>query len=262
MLLKDLLSSLDALVITTKIDETRYKRTYDQVSKVFASVTPVYSYDVSDEDIALEFAQAFKDGSSKLQDQIDLFGTKSLKAKSLMDFASRKLTKNNILRYSRTESLFRTHKDILKEISEGNKTIVVLEDDVCIRPELYYEDIYVPDYYDVLVIGGNVTPSSDTKAFADKIKPEFRLIQPHKNNGHGAYATVYTPNGAKKCYEALENFHTHLDYARKPALCEWTESYKLVPDLMTVRGHSIRDINIRTENRPVTRSEIGGSIHG
>lgn len=255
MLLRDLLKSLDAYVITTYDEGNRFIQTEENVSKVFKYVSPFLAYDVSDEKTSMEYATSFQQGAYELKSKIKELGTNSVKHKSLTNFGTRKLTPNNIDKYARTESLFRTHKDILELIADSNTPAVILEDDVWLREELYEKDIVVPEFYDVLVIGGNVTPMSDIKAFADGVYPSFKHIRPHKNNGHGAYATVYTPKGAKETLKALNTLHTHLDYARKPALCEWTESYKLVPDLLTVRGHSIRDKNIKEENRPITREE-------
>ena len=255
MHLKEYLKTLDCFVITTNFNKARYERTENDSKELFKSISPYYAHDVSEHTTGLEYANMFREGSMKLEQAIKDLKTGSLKHKSLVDFGTKKLTPKNITKYARTESLFLTHLDILKKSIAENKTIVILEDDAHVRIEVLYYDIEIPDEFDILILGGQTNHKTDNKQFAEMIVPIWGRVTNTMYNGHGAYATVYTPYGAMKTIEALEKLHTHLDYARKPALCEWTNTKKIVPDLFTVRGTSVRDLGIKEDCRALTVEE-------
>ena len=199
-------------------------------------------------------------GSMELEQAIKDLKTWSLKHKSLVNFGTKKLTPKNVTKYARTESLFLTHLDILRKSVSENKTVVILEDDAHLRREVLNYDIELPDEFDILVLGGQTNHKTDNNQFANMNVPFWGKVTNTTYNGHGAYATVYTPYGAMKTVEALEKLHTHLDYARKPALCEWTHTEKLVPDLFTVRGTSVRDIGIKEDCRALTIEEARNQL--
>lgn len=255
MHLKEYLKYLDCLVITTNFNKSRYDRTKNDSKELFKSMSPYYAHDVSSPTIELEYANMFREGSMKLEQAIKDLKTGSLKHKSLFDFGTKKLTAKNVTKYARTESLFLTHLDILRKSVAEKKTVVVLEDDAHLRREVLEYDIEIPDEFDILILGGQTNHKTDNNQFADMVAPFWGKVTNTTYNGHGAYATVYTPYGAMKTIEALERLHTHLDYARKPALCEWTNTKKIVPDLFTVRGTSVRDIGIKEDFRAITREE-------
>ena len=255
MHLKEYLKTLDCFVITTNFNKSRYERTENDSKELFNSISPYYAHDVSEPEIELEYANLFREGSMRLEQSIKDLKTGSLKHKSLVDFGTKKLTTKNITKYARTESLFLTHLDLLRKSVDENKTIVILEDDAHLRREVLEYYIELPDEFDILVLGGHTNHKTDNKQFADMLAPFWVRVTNTMYNGHGAYATVYTPYGAMKTIEALEKLHTHLDYARKPALCEWTNTKKIVPDLFTVRGTSVRDLGIKEDCRALTREE-------
>ena len=255
MHLKEYLKTLDCFVITTNFNKSRYERTENDSKELFNSISPYYAHDVSEPEIELEYANLFREGSMRLEQSIKDLKTGSLKHKSLVDFGTKKLTTKNITKYARTESLFLTHLDLLKKSVAENKTIVILEDDAHLRREVLEYYIELPDEFDILVLGGQTNHKTDNKQFADMVAPFWGRVTNTMYNGHGAYATVYTPYGAMKTIEALEKLHTHLDYARKPTLCEWTNTKKIVPDLFTVRGTSVRDLGIKEDCRAITREE-------
>lgn len=255
MRLKEYLKTLDCFVITTNFNKSRYDRTKSDSEELFKSISPYYAHDVSDPVVELEYANMFREGSKKLEQSIKDLKTGSLKHKSLVDFGTKSLTSKNVTKYARTESLFLTHLDILRKSIVENKTIVILEDDAHLRREVIEYDIELPEEFDILILGGQTNHKTDNKQFADMIVPVWGRVTNTMYNGHGAYATVYTPYGAMKTIEALEKLHTHLDYARKPALCEWTNTKKIVPDLFTVRGTSVRDLGIKEDCRAITREE-------
>lgn len=255
MYLKEYLKTLDCFVITTNFNKSRYDRTENDSKELFKSMTPYYAHDVSSADVELEYANMFSKGSRELEQAIKDLKTGSLKHKSLVDFGTKKLTPKNITKYARTESLFLTHLDILRKSVSENKPIVILEDDAHLRREVLNYDIKLPDEFDILVLGGQTNHKTDNNQFANMITPSWGKVTNTTYNGHGAYATVYTPYGASKTIEALEKLHTHLDYARKPALCEWTNTEKIVPDLFTVRGLSVRDLGIKEDCRAITQEE-------
>ena len=255
MHLKEYLKTLDCFVITTNFNKYRYERTENDSKDLFKSISPYYAHDVSEHDIELEYATMFREGSMRLEQAIKDLKTGSLKHKSLVDFGTKNLTPKNITKYARTESLFLTHLDLLRKSVAENKTIVILEDDAHVRRELLEYSIELPYEFDILVLGGQTNHKTDNKQFAEMVTPFWGRVTNTMYNGHGAYATVYTPYGAMKTIEALESLHTHLDYARKPALCEWTNTKKIVPDLFTVRGTSVRDLGIKEDCRALTVKE-------
>lgn len=255
MYLKEYLKDLDCFVITTNFNKSRYDRTKNDSKELFKSISPYYAHDVSSPETELEYANMFSKGSMKLEQAIKELNTGSLKHKSLVDFGSKKLTPKNVTKYARTESLFLTHLDILRKSVVEKRTIVILEDDAHLRREVLDYNIEIPDEFDILVLGGQTNHKTDNNQFANMVVPFWGKVTNTTYNGHGAYATVYTPYGAMKTIEALEKLHTHLDYARKPALCEWTNTKKIVPDLFTVRGNSVRDLGIKEDFRALTRKE-------
>lgn len=260
MHLKEYLKTLDCFVITTNFNKSRYERTENDSKDLFNSISPYYAHDVSDPETELKYANMFRDGSMKLEQSIKELRTGALKHKSLVDFGTKKLTTRNITKYARTESLFLTHLDILRKSISEDKTIVILEDDAHVRREILDYDIELPDEFDILVLGGQTNHKTDNKQFAEMNVPTWGRVTNTMYNGHGAYATVYTPYGAMKTIEALEKLHTHLDYARKPALCEWSHTEKIVPDLFTVRGTSVRDIGIKEDCRALTIEEARNQL--
>lgn len=255
MHLKEYLKTLDCLIISTHLDESRSDRVIEQSCNIFNSIEKYFAYDIENSYASKKFAEEFQKGAYSLKEDIENYPTKALKHKSLTDFGSKKLTDSVIRRYSRTESLFLTHKDIVKRIIEENRTYVVLEDDATLREDVFNIEVELPEQFDILVIGGQTNKETDNKQYANMEVPYFSRVTTTKNNGHGAYATIYTPEGAKEVLRALESLHTHVDFARKPALCEYSTTYKLIPDLFTVTGKSIRDVNIKEESRAVTKEE-------
>lgn len=250
MQIKELLKSVDCVVITTKFSDK--SANFDKYKDLFKSLSIVYAVPI---DQKLKMAKAFVDYGAELKDRVKDTDEEKYFPKHVLNYTEDKLnTMRQIHKHACTESLCQTEYGILEKISNGTNNVLVLEDDAFLRQDLFEENIEVPDNFDVLILGGNRSDNADTNIYATKDAKIVELTKP-RSCDYGTHATVYSPSGAKGTLKAMEDYHTHIDYARKPYLySKESKCYQMFPDLFTTVGNSSRVKNVFNAN-PISREE-------
>lgn len=250
MQIKELLKSVDCVVITTKFSDK--SANFDKYKDLFKSLSIVYAVPI---DQKLKMAKAFVDYGAELKDRVKDTDEEKYFPKHVLNYTEDKLnTMRQIHKHACTESLCQTEYGILEKISNGTNNVLVLEDDAFLRQDLFEENIEVPDNFDVLILGGNRSDNADINIYATKDTKIVELTKP-RSCDYGTHATVYSPSGAKGTLKAMEDYHTHIDYARKPYLySKESECYQMFPDLFTTVGNSSRVKNVFNAN-PISREE-------
>lgn len=250
MQIKELLKSVDCVVITTKFSDK--SANFDKYKDLFKSLSIEYAVPI---DQKLKMAKAFVDYGAELKDRVKDTDEEKYFPKHVLNYTEDKLnTMRQIHKHACTESLCQTEYGILEKISNGTNNVLVLEDDAFLRQDLFEENIEVPDNFDVLILGGNRSDNADTNIYATKDAKIVELTKP-RSCDYGTHATIYSPDGAKGTLKAMEDYHTHIDYARKPYLySKESKCYQMFPDLFTTVGNSSRVKNVFNAN-PISREE-------
>lgn len=250
MKLKELLKSVDCIVITTKFSDK--SANFDKYKDLFKSLSIEYAVPI---DQKLEMAKTFVDYGIELKDRIKDTDEEKFFPKHVLNYTEDKLnTKKQIHKHACTESLCQTEYVILEKISNCLNNVLLLEDDAFLRQDIFEENIEVPDNFDVLILGGNRSDNVDTNIYATKDPKIVELTKP-RSCDYGTHATIYSPNGAKGALKSMKDHHTHIDYARKPYLySEESACYQMLPDLFTTVGYSSRVKNVFNAN-PISREE-------
>lgn len=250
MQIKELLKSVDCVVITTKFSDK--SANFDKYKDLFKSLSIVYAVPI---DQKLKMAKAFVDYGAELKNRVKDTDEEKYFPKHVLNYTEDKLnTMRQIHKHACTESLCQTEYGILEKISNGTNNVLVLEDDAFLRQDLFEENIEVPDNFDVLILGGNRSDNADINIYATKDTKIVELTKP-RSCDYGTHATVYNPSGAKGTLKAMEDYHTHIDYARKPYLySKESKCYQMFPDLFTTVGNSSRVKNVFNAN-PISREE-------
>lgn len=250
MQIKELLKSVDCVVITTKFSDK--SANFDKYKDLFKSLSIKYAVPI---DQKLKMAKAFVDYGAELKDRVKDTDEEKYFPKHVLNYTEDKLnTMRQIHKHACTESLCQTEYGILEKISNGTNNVLVLEDDAFLRQDLFEENIEVPDNFDVLILGGNRSDNADTNIYATKDAKIAELTKP-RSCDYGTHATIYSPDGAKGVLKSMKDHHTHIDYARKPYLySEESACYQMFPDLFTTVGNSSRVKNVFNAN-PISREE-------
>lgn len=250
MQIKELLKSVDCVVITTKFSDK--SANFDKYKDLFKSLSIEYAVPI---DQKLKMAKEFVDYGAELKDRVKDTDEEKYFPKHVLNYTEDKLnTMRQIHKHACTESLCQTEYGILEKISNGTNNVLVLEDDAFLRQDLFEENIEVPDNFDVLILGGNRSDNADTNIYATKDAKIVELTKP-RSCDYGTHATIYSPNGAKGALKSMKDHHTHIDYARKPYLySEESTCYQMLPDLFTTVGNSSRVKNVFNAN-PISREE-------
>lgn len=250
MQIKELLKSVDCVVITTKFSDK--SANFDKYKDLFKSLSIEYAVPI---DQKIKMAKKFVDYGAELKDRVKDTDEEKYFPKHVLNYTEDKLnTMRQIHKHACTESLCQTEYGILEKISNGTNNVLVLEDDAFLRQDLFEENIEVPDNFDVLILGGNRSDNADTNIYATKDAKIVELTKP-RSCDYGTHATIYSPNGAKGALKSMKDHHTHIDYARKPYLySEESTCYQMFPDLFTTVGNSSRVKNVFNAN-PISREE-------
>ena len=250
MKIKELLKSVDCIVITTKFSDK--SANFEKYRDLFKSLSIEYAVPI---DQKLEMAKKFVEHGAELKDRIKGTDEEKFFPKHVLNYTEDKLnTMRQIHKHACTESLCLTEYDILEKISNGLNNVLLLEDDAFLRQDLFEENIEVPDNFDVLILGGNRSDNADTNIYATKDPKIVELTKP-RSCDYGTHATIYSPNGAKGALKSMKEHHTHIDYARKPYLySKESTCYQMFPDLFTTVGYSSRVKNVFNTN-PISKEE-------
>lgn len=250
MKIKDLLSSVDCIVITTKFSDK--SENFEKYRDLFKSLSIEYAVPI---DNKIGMAKKFVEHGIELKDRIEGTQENVFFPKHVLKYTEDKLnTEKQIHKHACTESLCQTEYRILEKISNGSNNVLLLEDDAFLRKDLFEENIDVPEEFDVLILGGNRGDNTDSRIYATKDSEIIELTKP-RSSDYGTHATIYSPNGAKGTLKSMKDHHTHIDYARKPYLyCKESSCYQMIPDLFTTVGESSRVKNVNNTN-PISREE-------
>lgn len=250
MKIKDLFSSVDCIVITTKFSEKSIN--FEKYRDLFKSLSIEYAVPI---DQKLKMAKTFVDHGIELKERIKGTDEEKFFPKHVLNYTKDKLnTERQIHKHACTESLCQTEYRILEKISNGSDNVLLLEDDAFLRQDLFEKNLEVPENFDVLILGGNRSDNTDSRIYATKDPEIIELTKP-RSGDYGTHATIYSPNGAKGVLKSMKDHHTHIDYARKPYLyCEESSCYQMFPDLFTTIGESSRVNNVSNTN-PISREE-------
>lgn len=250
MKLKELLKSVDCIVITTKFSDK--SANFDKYRDLFKSLSIEYAVPI---DQKLSMAKTFVEHGAELKDRIKDTDEEKFFPKHVLNYTEDKLnTKRQIHKHACTESLCQTEYGILENISNGSNNVLLLEDDAFLRQDIFEENIDVPDNFDVLILGGNRSDNADINIYATKDTKIIELTKP-RSCDYGTHATIYSPDGAKGVLKSMKEHHTHIDYARKPYLySKESECYQMFPDLFTTVGDSSRVKDVFNAN-PISKEE-------
>lgn len=250
MKIKDLLKSVDCIVITTKFSDK--SKNFEQYSELFKSLKIEYAVPI---DNKFEMAKTFVEHGIELKDRLEGTEESRFFPNHVLNYTEDKLnTEKQLHKHACTESLCQTEYRILEEISKGSNNVLLLEDDAFLRQDLFEDNIEAPDKFDVLVLGGNRDDNTDSKIYATEHPYILELTRP-RSHDYGTHATIYSPDGAKGALKSMKEHHTHIDYARKPYLySEHSLCYQMFPDLFTTIGISSRVKNIVNTN-PISKEE-------
>lgn len=250
MRIKELLKSIDCIVITTKFSDK--SSNFDRYKYLFKSLNVEYAVPIDNKE---QMAKEFVEHGIELKKRLLGKEEKRYFPVHVLNYTEDKLnTERQLHKHACTESLCQTEYRILERISEGSSSVLLLEDDAFLREDILEENVELPEHFDVLILGGNRNDNNDALIYATEESKILELIKP-RSCDYGTHATVYTPNGAKGTLKSMKDHHTHIDYARKPYLySKESNCYQIFPDLFTTVGYSSRVKNI-TNTNPISREE-------